>query len=209
MLKTMKRHGITLALFAAGTTGLTAIVNSLTENTIAHQAAQQQKALLDQVVPAERYDNNMQAECYVVTNTVLGNSAPHRLYLARQGDKPVAAAIETTAPDGYSGAIQLLVGADFHGNVLGSRVIEHHETPGLGDKIDIRISDWISHFSGQHVEGEQDKRWAVKKDGGIYDQFTGATITPRAVVKAVKNTALFLETLPAKLNKLPPCGENR
>ncbi|MFI0488287.1 MAG: electron transport complex subunit RsxG [Yersinia sp. (in: enterobacteria)] len=209
MLKTMKRHGITLALFAAGTTGLTAVVNSLTENTIAHQAAQQQKALLDQVVPAEHYDNNMQAECYVVTNTVLGNSAPHRLYLARQGDKPVAAAIETTAPDGYSGAIQLLVGADFHGNVLGSRVIEHHETPGLGDKIDIRISDWISHFSGQHVEGEQDKRWAVKKDGGIYDQFTGATITPRAVVKAVKNTALFLETLPAKLNKLPPCGENR
>jgi electron transport complex protein RnfG len=208
MLKTMKRHGITLALFAAGTTGLTAIVNSLTENTIAHQAAQQQKALLDQVVPAERYDNNMQAECYVVTDAVLGNSAPHRLYLARQGDKPVAAAIETTAPDGYSGAIQLLVGADFHGNVLGSRVIEHHETPGLGDKIDIRISDWISHFSGQHVEGEQDKRWAVKKDGGIYDQFTGATITPRAVVKAVKNTALYLETLPAKLNKLPPCGEN-
>ena len=208
MLKTMKRHGITLALFAAGTTGLTAIVNSLTENTIAHQAAQQQKTLLDQVVPAERYDNNMQAECYVVTDAVLGNSTPHRLYLARQGDKPVAAAIETTAPDGYSGAIQLLVGADFHGNVLGSRVIEHHETPGLGDKIDIRISDWISHFSGQHVEGEQDKRWAVKKDGGIYDQFTGATITPRAVVKAVKNTALFLETLPAKLNKLPPCGEN-
>ncbi|MEY4475340.1 MAG: hypothetical protein RL248_1107 [Pseudomonadota bacterium] len=208
MLKTMKRHGITLALFAAGTTGLTAVVNSLTENTIAHQAAQQQKALLDQVVPAERYDNNMQAECYVVTDAVLGNSTPHRLYLARQGDKPVAAAIETTAPDGYSGAIQLLVGADFHGNVLGSRVIEHHETPGLGDKIDIRISDWISHFSGQHVEGEQDKRWAVKKDGGIYDQFTGATITPRAVVKAVKNTALYLETLPAKLNKLPPCGEN-
>lgn len=208
MLKTMKRHGITLALFAAGTTGLTAIVNSLTENTIAHQAAQQQKALLDQVVPADRYDNNMQAECYVVTDVVLGNSAPHRLYLARQGDKPVAAAVETTAPDGYSGAIQLLVGADFHGNVLGSRVIEHHETPGLGDKIDIRISDWISHFSGQHVEGEQDKRWAVKKDGGIYDQFTGATITPRAVVKAVKNTALYLETLPAKLNKLPPCGEN-
>ncbi len=208
MLKTMKRHGITLALFAAGTTGLTAVVNSLTENTIAHQAAQQQKALLDQVVPAERYDNNMQAECYVVTDAVLGNRAPHRLYLARQGDKPVAAAVETTAPDGYSGAIQLLVGADFHGNVLGSRVIEHHETPGLGDKIDIRISDWISHFSGQHVEGEQDKRWAVKKDGGIYDQFTGATITPRAVVKAVKNTALFLETLPAKLNKLPPCGEN-
>lgn len=84
----------------------------------------------------------------------------------RKGNQPVAAAIETTAPDGYSGAIQLLVGADFHGNVLGSRVIEHHETPGLGDKIDIRISDWINHFSGQHVTGDDDKRWAVKKMAG-------------------------------------------
>ncbi|WP_145484099.1 electron transport complex subunit RsxG [Yersinia aldovae] len=208
MLKTMKRHGITLALFAAGATGLTAVVNALTENTIAHQAALQQKALLDQVVPAEFYDNDMQGECYVVTDIALGNMAPHRLYLARRGDTPVAAAIETTAPDGYSGAIQLLVGADFHGNVLGSRVVEHHETPGLGDKIDIRISDWISHFSGQHVAGEQDKRWAVKKDGGRYDQFTGATITPRAVVKAVKNTTLYLETRPMKLANLPPCGGN-
>ncbi|WP_145556854.1 electron transport complex subunit RsxG [Yersinia canariae] len=209
MLNTMKRHGITLALFAAGATGSTAIVNSLTETTIAHQAALQQKALLDQVVPAEHYDNDMQAECYVVTDSALGNMSPHRLYLARKEGQPVAAAIETTAPDGYSGAIQLLVGADFHGNVLGSRVIEHHETPGLGDKIDIRISDWISHFSGQHVDNEQDKRWAVKKDGGDFDQFTGATITPRAVVRAVKNTALYLETLPAKLDSLPVCGESQ
>ncbi|AYD44039.1 electron transport complex protein RnfG [Yersinia kristensenii] len=209
MLNTMRRHGITLALFAAGATGLTAVVNALTETTIVHQAALQQKALLDQVVPAEYYDNDMQAECYVVTNPALGNMAPHRLYLARKEGQPVAAAIETTAPDGYSGAIQLLVGADFRGNVLGSRVVEHHETPGLGDKIDIRISDWISHFSGQQVESEQDKRWAVKKDGGDFDQFTGATITPRAVVQAVKNTALFLETLPAKLDSLPACGENQ
>lgn len=209
MLNTMKRHGITLALFAAGATGLTAVVNSLTESTIAHQAALQQKALLDQVVPAENYDNDMQAECYVVTDSMLGNMAPHRLYLARKEGQPVAAAIETTAPDGYSGAIQLLVGADFAGNVWGSRVIEHHETPGLGDKIDIRISDWINYFSGRHVEGEQDKRWAVKKDGGDFDQFTGATITPRAVVRAVKNTALFLETLPARLDSLPVCGENQ
>ncbi|OVZ91715.1 electron transport complex subunit RsxG [Yersinia frederiksenii] len=209
MLNTMKRHGITLALFAAGATGLTAVVNALTETTIAHQAALQQKALLDQVVPAQNYDNDMQAECYVVTDPALGNNAPHRLYLARKEGQPVAAAIETTAPDGYSGAIQLLVGADFHGNVLGSRVVEHHETPGLGDKIDIRISDWITHFSGQQVENAQDKRWAVKKDGGTFDQFTGATITPRAVVRAVKNTALYLETLPAKLDSLPVCGESQ
>ncbi|ANI29217.1 electron transporter RnfG [Yersinia entomophaga] len=206
MLATMKRHGVTLAVFAALATGLTAVVNSLTQNTIAHQAALQQKALLDQVVPAELYDNDMQGECYVVTDPALGNTAPHRLYLARKDGKPVAAAIESTAPDGYSGAIQLLVGADFQGKVLGSRVMEHHETPGLGDKIDIRISDWITRFSNQQVEGKDDKRWAVIKDGGTFDQFTGATITPRAVVRAVKNTALFMETLPARLSTLPTCG---
>jgi Na+-translocating ferredoxin:NAD+ oxidoreductase subunit G len=88
MLKTMKRHGITLALFAAGATGLTAVVNSLTESTIAHQAALQQKALLDQVVPAENYDNDMQAECYVVTDIALGNLSPHRVYLARLANNP-------------------------------------------------------------------------------------------------------------------------
>ncbi|MCW6566526.1 electron transport complex subunit RsxG [Yersinia ruckeri] len=206
MLTTMKRHGITLAVFAALATGLTAIVNALTQDTIAHQAALQQKALLDQVVPAKLYDNDMQNECYVVTDSALGSTAPHRLYLARKNGEPVAAAIESTAPDGYAGAIQLLVGADFHGNVLGSRVIEHQETPGLGDKIDIRISDWMTHFTDQQVMGDNDKRWAVVKDGGTFDQFTGATITPRAVVRAVKNTTLYMETLPAKLSSLPTCG---
>ncbi len=104
------------------------------------------------------------------------------------------------------GAIKLLVGADFNGTVLGTRVIEHHETPGLGDKIELRISGWISFFSGKKIEGPDDKRWAVKKDGGMFDQFTGATITPRAVVNAVRRTALYMETLPPKLESLPACG---
>ncbi|KFB89261.1 electron transport complex subunit RsxG [Serratia grimesii] len=206
MLSSMRKHGTTLAVFAAVTTGLTAVVHSLTQKTIAHQAALQQKALLDQVVPPEIYDNNMQAECFLVSDPALGNSAPHRLYLARKNGQPVAAALETTAPDGYSGAIKLLVGADFAGTVFGSRVVEHHETPGLGDKIELRISNWISFFSGKKIEGPDDKRWAVKKDGGMFDQFTGATITPRAVVNAVRRTALYMETLPPKLDSLPACG---
>ncbi len=140
------------------------------------------------------------------SDPALGDGAPHRLYLARKNGQPTAAALETTAPDGYSGAIKLLVGADFNGTVLGTRVIEHHETPGLGDKIELRISDWISFFSGKKIEGPDDKRWAVKKDGGMFDQFTGATITPRAVVNAVRRTALYMETLPPKLESLPACG---
>ncbi|MBS9427289.1 electron transport complex subunit RsxG [Photorhabdus akhurstii] len=207
MLETMRRHGITLAIFAAITTGLTAIVNSLTKSTIAEQAALQHKSLLDQVIPPALYDNDIQNECYLVNADALGNNLPHRLYLARKNGQPVAAALESTAPDGYSGAIQLLVGADFSGKVLGVRVTEHHETPGLGDKIETRISDWINVFSGKTITYNHDRHWAVKKDGGEFDQFTGATITPRAVVNSVKRTALYLQTIPEHLSSLESCGE--
>ncbi|WP_445374750.1 electron transport complex subunit RsxG [Photorhabdus tasmaniensis] len=207
MLETMRRHGITLAIFAAITTGLTAVVNSLTKSTIAEQAALQHKSLLDQIVPPAWYDNDMQNECYLISADALGNKLPHRLYLARKNGQPVAAALESTAPDGYSGAIQLLVGADFSGKILGVRVTEHHETPGLGDKIETRISDWIKVFSGKTVKSDNNRHWAVKKDGGEFDQFTGATITPRAVVNSVKWTALYLQTVPEHLSSLEPCGE--
>ncbi|WP_426577408.1 electron transport complex subunit RsxG [Xenorhabdus stockiae] len=206
MLETMRRHGITLAIFAACTTGLTAVVYSLTKDRIAEQAALQHKILLDQVVPPALYDNDMPNECYLVTADALGSQQPHRLYLARKNGIPVAAALESTAPDGYSGAIQLLVGADFSGKVFGVRVTEHHETPGLGDKIDTRISNWIYAFSGKKITSSSDPHWAVKKDGGEFDQFTGATITPRAVVNAVKRTAIYMETIPAQLSSLPTCG---
>lgn len=126
MLKTIRKHGITLALFAAGSTGLTAAINQMTKTTIAEQASLQQKALFDQVLPAERYNNALAQSCYLVTAPELGKGE-HRVYIAKQDDKPVAAVLEATAPDGYSGAIQLLVGADFNGTVLGTRVTEHHE----------------------------------------------------------------------------------
>ncbi|WP_039058276.1 electron transport complex subunit RsxG [Enterobacter sp. Bisph1] len=206
MLKTMRKHGVTLALFAAGSTGLTAAIDQLTKTTIADQATLQQKALFDQVIPAERYNNALQQSCYRVSDPALGKGQ-HRLWIAKKDDTPVAAVIEATAPDGYSGAIQLLVGADFNGTVLGVRVTEHHETPGLGDKIELRITDWITHFSGRRIDGAADSHFAVKKDGGDFDQFTGATITPRAVVNAVKRTGLYAMTLPQQLPRLVECGE--
>src|SRR5471032_603663 len=206
MLQTMRRHGVTLAVFGALMTGMTAVVNMLTKPTIEHQAMLQQKNLFDEVIPSSVYDNNMQNECYNVTDESLGTATPHRLYLARKDGKPVAAAIETTAPDGYSGAIQLLVAADFHGKVYGSRVLEQHEIPGLGDKIEVRVSDWIKSFAGQVVNGYGDVRWAVKKDDSMYDQFTGVTITPSAVVHTVKRTALFIETVPSQISHNTPCG---
>lgn len=209
MLTTMRRHGITLAVFAALATGLTAVVNQLTQGTIARQAEIQQQKLFDQVLSPALYNNALQEACYRVTDPRLGSAAPRRLYLARNGDEPVAAVVESTAPDGYSGAIQLLVAADFHGKVLGVRVLEHHETPGLGDKIDVRISDWIDSLRGNVVQGENDPAWRVKKDGGQFDQFTGATITPRAVVNEVRRTAVFVQGIHSQLDALPRCGEEK
>jgi electron transport complex protein RnfG len=206
MLKTMQKHGVTLAIFAAALTGLTALVNELTKNTIDEQASKQQKALFDQVIPSDFYDNDLQKSCFIVQAPQLGKGE-HRIFIARKGDNAVGAVMEATAPDGYSGAIRLLVGTDFSGTVLGTRVTEHHETPGLGDKIELRLGNWILHFAGKVIHGENDTAFAVKKDGGEFDQFTGATITPRAVVNAVKRAGLYAETLPAQLNKLPSCEE--
>lgn len=206
MLKTIRKHGITLALFAAGATGLTAIINQMTKQTIDAQSAKQQMALFDQVLPQDHYNNALLQSCYQVTDPALGKGS-HKLYIARQDQTPVAVVMEATAPDGYSGAIQLLVGADFSGTVFGSRVTQHHETPGLGDKIELRHSDWITHFAGKIIHGATDSHWAVKKDGGDFDQFTGATITPRAVVNAVKRAGLFAQTLPQHIDQLSPCEE--
>lgn len=205
MLQSMRKHGITLALFAAGSTGLTAAINELTKSTIEDQAALQQKALFDQVMPANLYNNDLLKNCYLVNAPELGQG-PHKVWIAQNQESPVAAVMEATAPDGYSGAIHLLVAADFKGTVLGTRVTEHHETPGLGDKIELRISDWITLFAGKVIHGQNDSGWAVKKDGGDFDQFTGATITPRAVVNAVKRAGLYAQTLPAQISAFTPCG---
>ncbi len=203
-LATLRSYGIRLALFAALTTGLSGVVHLLTGPVIANQAALQQQALLDNVIPAMLYNNPLRSECYAVTDVALGSTRPHRLWLARMNGRPVAAAIEIQAPDGYSGSIGLLMAADFHGKVLGVRVTQHHETPGLGDKIELRISDWIRQFTGKQLTKDNDRAWAVKKDGGMFDQFTGATITPRAVVSAVKRATTWLESLPERIPERTP-----
>ncbi|MGU3522974.1 electron transport complex subunit RsxG [Enterobacteriaceae bacterium C23F] len=206
MLTTIRKHGITLALFAAGATGTTAIINQMTKSTIDSQSAKQQMALFDQVIVPGSYNNDLLKSCYLLNAPALGKGN-HKIYIARKDDTPVAVVMEATAPDGYSGAIQLLVGADFNGTVLGSRVTQHHETPGLGDKIEMKHGDWITRFAGKIIHGADDSHWAVKKDGGDFDQFTGATITPRAVVNAVKRAGLFAQTLPPQINELTPCEE--
>lgn len=192
MLDSIKKNGLSLALFACICTLIVASVNELTKDAI---KAQQQKALLrslNQVIPTAAYNNDLAQNCIEISNQpLLGNFEPHRIYRAFLDGSPSAAVIETTAPDGYSGDIDLIVSIAYSGEITGVRAITHQETPGLGDKIDRKKSDWVESFIGKFFDEENATQWAVKKDGGEFDQFTGATITPRAVVNATKNTLTF------------------
>lgn len=162
----------------------------LTKGEIDEVTAKQQQRLLEEVVPESYFDNDILATCKVINS----DNAPYlnRLYFAKKSGKMTAYIVQSTAPDGYSGNIVLLMGIEPNGNVLGVRVIEHKETPGLGDKIETRVSDWITSFSNRLFNLENENEWAVKKDGGNFDQFTGATVTPRAVVNNVRQSAKWV-----------------
>jgi electron transport complex protein RnfG len=192
MLRYMGKNGGILASFALATTILIAITFFATKDTIALAKEKQLLSVLNELVPESAHDNALHTDCIVVApDPLLGNRA-QRIFRARNGGEPVAAILETTAPDGYSGDIQLVVAVDTKQTVLGARVIDHKETPGLGDKIDLRVSDWIRSFTGITYSEQSAERWQVKKDGGQFDQFTGATITPRAVINAIKNAAIYV-----------------
>lgn len=151
-------------------------------------------ATLNEVLPANEYDNALLDDAITVTDPeMLGTTQPVTVYRAFRGGEPVAALFTSVAPDGYSGEIRLLVGVRADGRLSGVRVLAHKETPGLGDPIEIRRSDWITSFDGRALGDPPLERWKVRRDGGVFDQFTGATITPRAVVKAVRNTLIYFE----------------
>ena len=192
MFKNMQRNGLILAAFAIVATFLVVVTSILTKDSIARQQEQELLRVLNQVLPAQLHDNDLYQSCTLVSHPELGQQ-PRRVYRAFIDGRPTAAAIEVTAPNGYSGAIQLLVAIHADGTIAGVRTLQHQETPGLGDKIEIRKSTWITSFDGQRVNAQEDARWAVKRDGGMFDQFTGATITPRAVVQAVKAALLSFE----------------
>lgn len=204
MLKTMKKSSLVLALFAVASTALVTITFALTKDQIAYQQQQQLLTTLNQVIPRSLHDNELYKACTLVSSSdALGTEQPMPIYLASLNDKHSGAAIEAIAPDGYSGAIKVIVGVDANSMVTGVRVLSHQETPGLGDKIDTRITRWVDSFLGKSVDNLEDKSWAVQKDGGQFDQFTGATITPRAVVKAVKKAVWFYKTHQDELQTLP------
>ncbi|WP_413112082.1 electron transport complex subunit RsxG [Thaumasiovibrio sp. DFM-14] len=192
MINAIKKNAKVLTIAAILSTGLVAITHQLTASTIADQQRRQLLATLEQVIPATLYDNDLAQSCLTLeAPESLGTPQPMPAYLASQAGAPSAIAIEAIAPDGYNGNIHLVVGIDLEGKVLGVRILEHQETPGLGDKIDTRVTRWVDNFVGRRLSKNNQSDWQVRKDGGQFDQFTGATITPRAVVNAVRNAGLY------------------
>jgi len=203
------RNAMLLGLFAVICTGAIALINVITKPLILKQEQIALQNNINELLTSDRYDNDIIGTCFlVVDENLLGNDAPKQVYVATKNQQPVAALIQTSTLTGYSGEIKLLVGIDYDGKVTGVRVNSHTETPGLGDKIQTNKSDWILSFDGQSYQASEDKIWEVKKDGGNFDAFTGATITPRAVIYAVKDALIYFQNNKQQLfSTQPNCGE--
>ena len=185
MLKqSISRNGILLAAFALATTFVIAGTYLGTKTQIQQNIRDAQQKALIEIVPKNRHNNSMLDDSKAVADAAqLGLRETKHLFVARQNGLAVAAILPVTARDGYTGDIDLIVGINTDGSVAGVRVLSHRETPGLGDAIDLKKSDWVLSFKGKDLDNSN---WNVKKEGGDFDQFTGATVTPRAVIHAVK-----------------------
>lgn len=191
----MSKNSILLFLFALLTAGILAVTYEGTKETIAaaeRKAAE--KALFD-IIPATRVDNDLLLDTIAIPKASwaeLGLKSGGDIHVARKHQKIIAVIIPAVAPDGYSGDIKMIAGVNSNGSIVGVRVLSHIETPGLGDKVDIKKSDWIKSFDNKSLTQPTLDKWKVKKDGGEFDQFTGATITPRAVVQQIRKVLEYV-----------------
>lgn len=190
MRRTIAKASILTALnllfFAVIGTALLAITYQLTHEPIARSEEQEKLKLVTQIAPPETYDNDIiKDSTELKADELLGTDDTTIAYLGRLKGEPSIAVLQVIAPDGYSGRISLIISIHSDGRIGGVRVISHRETPGLGDYIEIAKSKWITGFDGKSLDNPRDSDWKVKKDGGSFDYMAGATITPRAVVKAV------------------------
>ncbi|MFH1871957.1 MAG: electron transport complex subunit RsxG [Pseudomonadota bacterium] len=183
-------HGVILGAFCLGFGLLLALTYRHTRDDIAARALEDRQNSLRQVIPADIHDNDPVTDTLQMTDA---QARPVTIYRARRNGRVTGLAYEISGP-GYSGEIRLVMGIAADGSLLGVRVLAHKETPGLGDKIEARKSDWILGFNGLSLANTAADLWKVKKDGGRFDQFAGATITPRAVVLAVRRGLEFFAT---------------
>jgi len=174
-----------LAIFSTVIIGLVSFVFTQTKNKIQENEHQALLQSLQSVLSTDRYDNEISENSIQLDDITF--------YRAYKANKPSAVIIKSTSHQGYSGDIQLLTALDINGSIIAVRILNHQETPGLGDKIELRKSNWLLNFSHKTLKDMQSSTWAVKRDQGHFDQFTGATITPRAVVNEIRKVGLFFQ----------------
>ena len=191
--------GLLLGLFGVIGAGLVGLSYESTAERIARNERETLLQQLQVMVPAQQIDNDMLNDVIDVSAPADLGAARTRVYRARHAGAPVAAVLSPVVTQGYSGSIQLIVAIRYDGSLAGVRALTHHETPGLGDKIEIERTDWIRSFDGKSLSDPAPSGWKVKRDGGVFDQFTGATITPRAVVRGVKASLDYFAAHKARL----------
>lgn len=207
--QTVIKTGVTLALIAAICTALVAATYQGTKERIAAN----EKALLEQSLqPALAglfYDSGVSESRLILQppHELPGNDAAI-IYRVYAESEPVAALFAVTARDGFSGPIRILIGVDHSGVVSGVRILQHRETPGLGDKIESRRSDWVFQFDGRSLRDPAVEAWSIRGDGGEFDQLTGASVTPRAVVKAIRETLVYFDANRDLIFSLPASGDD-
>lgn len=206
MQQSISKNGFMLFAFALTMAAILAFTYEGTKGDIAASERRAAKRALLEIIPQSRIDNDILTDTIILPKAIRKQlsmaEGDNVVYVGRKNQQVVAVIIPATAPDGYSGDIKLLAGVNANGTIAGVRVLAHKETPGLGDKIDLRKNNWITSFNGRSLNNPTSSRWKVKKDNGEFDQFTGATITPRAVVHRVHqvlnvvndNQALFFKT---------------
>jgi len=214
MKNNVKRHagmiaGLILGAFAVGGVSLVAATHALTIERIAANEREATLRKVAAIIPAEHMDNDpLQDHIEVSAPDLLGGPAS-RVYRVRRGGEPLAVVLDPVIPNGYMGPIKLLISVLADGTLGGVRVLAHKETPGLGDKIELAKSDWILSFTGKSLKNPPAAQWKVKRDGGVFDQFAGATVTPRSIVRAVKGTLRFVEQRGASLYEQPAMASPR
>ena len=193
--KRMLTHGLILGAFCLGFAILLAGTDHVTAQDIAARALEDRLNSLSQVIPASIHDNNLVTDAIAMKD---GQGNEITVYRATKEGKVTGLAYEIFG-SGYAGKMKLMLGVDAEGKVLGVRVLAHKETPGLGDKIETKKGDWILRFTGLSIGNPPVEKWKVKKDGGQFDQFAGATITPRGVVRAIREGLEFFAANKAQM----------
>ncbi len=196
ILSSITKNSILLGGFALATTAVLALTAEFTKERIAKAEREAQQTALFELVPRDRHDNDILGEIIEIPQSAwegLGLKKGGEIYVARHVGDKVAVIIPAVAPDGYSGDIHLIVGVNADGTIAGVRILHHRETPGLGDKIELKKASWILAFNGKSLQAPTPDQWKVKKDGGQFDQFAGATITPRAVVNQVRKVLEYVD----------------